>query len=55
MGFFTKAARWRCKDIPGVNAPIEGDEIVYNDYVDISVAVVAPDGLVVPVIRNADR
>ena len=42
------------KDIPGVNGQIEGDEIVYNDFADISVAVSAPNGLVVPVIRNAE-
>jgi len=54
MGFFAKAACMALKDIPGVNAQIEGDEIVYNDFVDISVAVSAPNGLVVPVIRNAE-
>ena len=54
MGFFAKAACLALKDIPSVNARIEGDEIVYNDYVDISVAVSAPNGLVVPVVRNAD-
>ena len=53
MGFFAKAACLALKDIPSVNAYIEGDEIVYHDYVDISVAVSAPNGLVVPVIRNA--
>src|SRR3546814_9114499 len=41
------------KDVPAVNAFIEGDEIVYHDYADISVAVSAPNGLVVPVIRDA--
>ncbi|MCP1472048.1 2-oxoglutarate dehydrogenase E2 component (dihydrolipoamide succinyltransferase) [Sphingobium sp. OAS761] len=54
MGFFTKAVCMALKDIPGVNAQIEGDEIVYNDFADISVAVSAPSGLVVPVIRNAE-
>ena len=54
MGFFTKAVCMALKDIPGVNAQIEGDEIVYNDFCDISVAVSAPTGLVVPVIRNAE-
>lgn len=54
MGFFTKAVCMALKDIPGVNAQIEGDEIVYNDFCDISVAVSAPNGLVVPVIRNAE-
>ncbi len=54
MGFFVKAACMALKDIPGVNAQIEGEEIVYNDFCDISVAVSAPNGLVVPVIRNAE-
>ncbi|WP_443969832.1 2-oxoglutarate dehydrogenase complex dihydrolipoyllysine-residue succinyltransferase [Sphingobium sp. CR28] len=54
MGFFTKAVCMALKDIPGVNGQIEGDEIVYNDFADISVAVSAPNGLVVPVIRNAE-
>jgi 2-oxoglutarate dehydrogenase E2 component (dihydrolipoamide succinyltransferase) len=53
MGFFVKAACLALKDIPAVNAYIEGDEIVYHDYVDVSVAVSAPTGLVVPVIRDA--
>lgn len=54
MSFFAKAACLALKDIPAVNAQIEGDEIVYFDYVDISVAVSAPNGLVVPVVRDAD-
>ncbi|TZG25196.1 2-oxoglutarate dehydrogenase complex dihydrolipoyllysine-residue succinyltransferase [Sphingomonas montanisoli] len=54
MGFFVKAACMALKDIPSVNASIEGEEIVYRDYVDVSVAVSAPNGLVVPVIRNAE-
>ena len=53
MGFFVKAACLALKDMPAVNASIEGDEIVYHDYVDVSVAVSAPKGLVVPVIRDA--
>ncbi|HVJ00669.1 MAG TPA: 2-oxoglutarate dehydrogenase complex dihydrolipoyllysine-residue succinyltransferase [Sphingomonas sp.] len=53
MGFFVKAACQALKDIPAVNASIDGDEIVYHDYADISVAVSAPQGLVVPVIRDA--
>jgi 2-oxoglutarate dehydrogenase E2 component (dihydrolipoamide succinyltransferase) len=53
MGFFVKAACLALKDIPAVNAYIEGDEIVYHDFVDVSVAVSAPKGLVVPVIRDA--
>ncbi|WP_066579622.1 2-oxoglutarate dehydrogenase complex dihydrolipoyllysine-residue succinyltransferase [Sphingomonas koreensis] len=55
MGFFVKAATMALKDIPAVNAQIDGDEIVYHDYADISVAVSAPQGLVVPVIRDADK
>ncbi len=54
MSFFAKAACLALKDIPAVNAQIEGDEIIYFDYVDVSVAVSAPNGLVVPVVRNAD-
>jgi 2-oxoglutarate dehydrogenase E2 component (dihydrolipoamide succinyltransferase) len=53
MGFFTKAVCMALKDIPAVNGSIEGDEIVYRNYADISVAVSAPNGLVVPVIRDA--
>ena len=55
MGFFVKAVALAAKDIPSVNASIEGDEIVYHDYLDVSVAVSAPKGLVVPVVRSADR
>ena len=54
MGFFVKAVALAAKDVPSVNASIEGDEIVYHDYLDVSVAVSAPKGLVVPVVRNAD-
>jgi 2-oxoglutarate dehydrogenase E2 component (dihydrolipoamide succinyltransferase) len=53
MGFFVKAAALAARDVPAVNASLEGDEIVYRDYLDVSVAVSAPKGLVVPVIRNA--
>ena len=55
MGFFVKAACMALKDMPSVNASIDGDEIVYHDYADISVAVSSPGGLVVPVIRDADQ
>ena len=55
MGFFAKAAHLALKDVPSVNAQIDGDEIVYHDYVDISVAVSAPNGLVVPVVRDVDK
>ena len=54
MSFFAKAACLAARDVPAVNARIDGDEIVYHDYVDISVAVSGPNGLVVPVIRNAE-
>ena len=52
MGFFAKAACLAAKDVPSLNARIDGDEIVYHQYVDISVAVSAPGGLVVPVVRD---
>ena len=55
MGFFVKAACMALKDIPSVNASIDGDDIVYHDYADVSVAVSSPGGLVVPVIRDADQ
>jgi 2-oxoglutarate dehydrogenase E2 component (dihydrolipoamide succinyltransferase) len=53
MGFFVKAAVLAARDVPAVNASIDGEEIVYHHYVDVSVAVSAPNGLVVPVIRDA--
>jgi 2-oxoglutarate dehydrogenase E2 component (dihydrolipoamide succinyltransferase) len=52
MAFFAKAAVLALRDIPAVNGSIEDEEIVYHDYVDISVAVSAPQGLVVPVLRD---
>jgi 2-oxoglutarate dehydrogenase E2 component (dihydrolipoamide succinyltransferase) len=55
MGFFVKACALAARDVPSVNASLEGDEIVYRDYLDVSIAVSAPKGLVVPVVRNADR
>ena len=55
MSFFAKASVLALKDIPAVNAQMQGDEIVYFDYVDISVAVSAPNGLVVPVVRDVDK
>jgi len=54
MSFFTKAVCFALQEWPAVNAYIDGDEIVYHDYCDISIAVSAPKGLVVPVIRNAE-
>ena len=53
MGFFVKACALAARDVPSVNGSIEGDEIVYHDYLDVSIAVSAPKGLVVPVVRNA--
>ncbi len=55
MSFFTKAVTVALKEFPAVNAYIDGEEIVFNDYCDISIAVSAPKGLVVPVIRNAEK
>lgn len=54
MSFFTKATCMALQDWPAVNAAIDGDEIIYHDYCDISIAVSTPKGLVVPVIRNAE-
>jgi 2-oxoglutarate dehydrogenase E2 component (dihydrolipoamide succinyltransferase) len=54
MGFFVKAACLALKELPAVNASIEGDEIVYRNYVDMSIAVSTPTGLITPVLRNAD-
>ncbi len=54
MSFFTKAVCVALKEWPAVNAKIDGNEMVFNDYCDISIAVSAPKGLVVPVIRNAE-
>jgi 2-oxoglutarate dehydrogenase E2 component (dihydrolipoamide succinyltransferase) len=55
MGFFTKAVVHALKEIPSVNAEIDGDEIVYKNYAHIGVAVGTDKGLVVPVVRNADQ
>jgi 2-oxoglutarate dehydrogenase E2 component (dihydrolipoamide succinyltransferase) len=54
MSFFTKACCFALQEWPAVNAYIDGEEIIYHDYCDISIAVSAPKGLVVPVIRNAE-
>jgi len=54
MSFFTKACSFALQEWPAVNAYIDGEEIVYHSYCDISIAVSAPKGLVVPVIRNAE-
>jgi 2-oxoglutarate dehydrogenase E2 component (dihydrolipoamide succinyltransferase) len=55
MSFFVKAAIVALKEIPGVNAEIDGDDILYKNHYDIGVAVGAEQGLVVPVVRDADR
>jgi len=54
MSFFTKAVCMALSEWPAVGARIEGEEVVYSDFADISIAVSAPKGLVVPIIRNAD-
>lgn len=54
MSFFTKACTYALQQFPAVNAYIDGENIIYHDYCDISIAVSAPKGLVVPVIRNAE-
>ena len=55
MSAFVKAAADALQKVPAVNAVIDGDDIIYKDYIDISIAVAAPKGLVVPVIRDADK
>ncbi len=54
MSFFTKACAIALSEVPGVNAMIDGDEIIYHDYADIGIAVSTPKGLVVPNVRNAE-
>ncbi len=55
MSFFVKACVQALKEIPAVNAEIDGDDLVYKNYYDIGVAVGTPQGLVVPVLRDADK
>ncbi|MDH5354441.1 MAG: 2-oxoglutarate dehydrogenase complex dihydrolipoyllysine-residue succinyltransferase [Gammaproteobacteria bacterium] len=55
MSFFTKASVEALKRFPAVNASIDGDDIVYHDYFDVGIAVSSDRGLVVPVLRDADR
>ena len=55
MSFFVKAAIQALKEFPAVNAEIYGDEIIYKNYYDIGVAVSTPQGLIVPVLRDADQ
>ncbi len=54
MSFFTRASSLALQQFPSVNAYIDGDEIIFNDFTDISIAVSGPKGLMVPVIRNAE-
>ncbi|MBB4211987.1 2-oxoglutarate dehydrogenase E2 component [Rhodothalassium salexigens DSM 2132] len=54
MSFFVKACCLALREVPAVNARIDGDEIVYHNYADIGVAVSAPQGLIVPILRNAE-
>lgn len=54
MSFFVKACCHALKEVPSVNARIEGDEIVFSNFVNMAVAVSAPNGLVVPVIKDVD-
>ncbi len=54
MSFFAKACSYAIQEWPSVNAYIDGDNIIYHDYVDISIAVSTPRGLTVPVIRNVE-
>jgi 2-oxoglutarate dehydrogenase E2 component (dihydrolipoamide succinyltransferase) len=55
MSFFTKAVCAALREFPAVNASLDKEEVIYHDYCDISIAVSTPRGLVVPVIRNADK
>ncbi len=55
MGFFVKACCHALKEVPEVNAEIDGTDIIYKNYVNMGVAVGTPNGLVVPVVRNADE
>ncbi len=55
MSFFTKAVVHALKEVPGVNAQIDGDEVIQNHYYDISMAVSTDKGLVVPVVRDCDK
>jgi 2-oxoglutarate dehydrogenase E2 component (dihydrolipoamide succinyltransferase) len=55
MSFFSQAVVLALRDVPAVGASVEGDEIVYRDYADLGIAVSSPGGLVVPVLRDADK
>ena len=55
MSFFSQAVVLALRDVPAVGASLEGEEIVYRNYADLGIAVSSPGGLVVPVLRNADK
>ena len=55
MSFFTKAVVARLKQFPLLNAEIQGDELIIKKFYDIGIAVATPDGLVVPVVRDANQ
>ena len=55
MSFFVKACLIALKEIPNANAEIDGNDLIYKNYYDIGVAVGTPQGLVVPVVRDADQ
>lgn len=55
MSFFTRAVTIALADYPAVNAQIDGEELVYHDYADIGIAVSSPKGLMVPILRNAEK
>src|SRR3546814_15147829 len=55
MSFFVKACITALKELPAVNAEVDGDDLVYKNYYDVGVAVGTPQGLDVPVVRDADR
>jgi 2-oxoglutarate dehydrogenase E2 component (dihydrolipoamide succinyltransferase) len=54
MSLFTKACTIALSEVPGVNAQIDGEELIYHDFADVGIAVSTPKGLVVPVVRNAE-
>src|SRR5690606_12556054 len=54
MSIFAKACAKALLEMPDVNAKIDGDDVVYHDYVDISIAISTPNGLVVPPVRNVE-
>jgi 2-oxoglutarate dehydrogenase E2 component (dihydrolipoamide succinyltransferase) len=55
MSFFTRAVTIALNDYPAVNGQIDGDELLYHDYADVGIAVSTPKGLMVPILRNAEK